>query len=94
MFGATGIGGTPNAHSLGAENLGSGRKDEMSAFALLGAATIVSQSETVALVLGIAWLGSCLGRLLSIVVDRSWSVHAAVSGVADLVMFALLVPLA
>jgi len=49
----------------------------MSAFALLGAATIVSQSETIALVLGIAWLGSCLGRLLSIVFDRSWSVHVA-----------------
>jgi hypothetical protein len=65
----------------------------MSAFALLGAATIVSQSETIALVLGIAWLGSCLGRLLSIVFDRSWSVHVAVSGVADPVMFALLVPL-
>ena len=60
----------------------------------IGVATIVSQSETVALALGIAWLGYCLGRLLSIVVDRSWSVHVAVSGVADLVMFALLGPLA
>lgn len=57
-------------------------------------ATLLSQSETVAIVLGIAWLGSFAGRLLSVVVDKSWSSHVAVSGVADLAMFVFLVPLA
>lgn len=64
------------------------------AMAAIAVAVIVSQSETVAMVLGIAWLGSFLGRLLSVIVDRSWSTHVAVSGAADLVMFAFLVPLA
>lgn len=57
-------------------------------------ATLVSQSETVAIVLGIAWLGSFAGRLLSVVVDKSWSSHVAVSGIADLAMFVFLVPFA
>jgi len=46
------------------------------------------------MVLGIAWLGSFIGRLLSVMVDKSWSTHVAVSGTADLVMFTFLVPLA
>ena len=45
------------------------------------------------MVLGIAWLGSFFGRLVSVIVDKSWSTHVAVSGAVDLVMFALLVPL-
>jgi hypothetical protein len=64
------------------------------AMVAIAAAVIVSQSETVAVVLGIAWLGSFAGRLLSVAVDRSWSTHVAVSGAADLTMFVLLVPLA
>lgn len=55
---------------------------------------IVTRSDTFALVLGIAWLGSFAGRLLSVAVDKSWGTHVAVSGTADLTMFALLVPLA
>ncbi len=57
-------------------------------------AVIGSQSETVAMVLGIAWLGSLAGRLLSVMADKSWSTHVAVSGVADLVMIIFLIPLA
>lgn len=64
------------------------------AMVAIAVAVIVTQSETVAMVLGIAWLGSFLGRLLSIMVDKSWSTHVAASGVADLVMFTFLVPLA
>lgn len=64
------------------------------AMVAIAVAVIVTQSETVAMVLGIAWLGSFAGRALSIVVDRSWSIHVAVSGTADLVMFTFLVPLA
>lgn len=64
------------------------------AMVAIAVAVIVTQSETVAMVLGIAWLGSLLGRLLSIMVDKSWSTHVAVSGFADLVMFISLVPLA
>ncbi len=64
------------------------------AMVAIAVAVMISQSETVAMVLGISWLGSFIGRLLSVIVDRSWSTHVAVSGAADLVMFALLVPLA
>lgn len=64
------------------------------AMVAIAVAVIASQSETVAMVLGIAWLGSFAGRVLSLMVDRSWSTHVAVSGVADLVMFIFLVPLA
>lgn len=64
------------------------------AMSAIAVAVIVTQSETVAMVLGIAWLGSLLGRLLSIMVDKSWSTHVAASGVADFVMFIFLVPLA
>ena len=64
------------------------------AMVAIAIAVLVSQSEKMAMVLGIAWLGSLAGRLLSVVVDRSWSTHVAVSGALDVVMFALLVPLA
>lgn len=64
------------------------------AMVAISVAVIVSQSETVAMVLGIAWLGSLLGRLLSIAIDKSWSTHVATSGLLDLVMFLFLVPLA
>ena len=64
------------------------------AMVAIAVAVIVSQSETIALALGIAWLGSLAGRLLSLVVDRSWSTHVAASGVGDIVMFTCLVPLA
>ncbi len=64
------------------------------AMVAIAVAVIATQSETFAMVLGIAWLGSFAGRLLSVVVDKSWSTHVAVSGVADLVMFIFLVPLA
>lgn len=64
------------------------------AMVAIAVAVMISQSETVAMVLGIAWLGSLLGRFLSVIVDKSWSTHVAVSGVADLIMFLLLVPLA
>ena len=64
------------------------------AMVAIAVAVIATQSETVAMVLGIAWLGSFAGRALSILVDRSWSTHVAVSGTADLVMFTFLVPLA
>lgn len=64
------------------------------AMAAVAVAVIVAQSETVAMVLGIAWLGSFLGRLLSVVVDRSWSTHVAASGLGDLTLFIFLVPLA
>ncbi len=57
-------------------------------------AVLASQSETVAMVLGIAWLGSCAGRLLSVIADKSWSTHVAASGIADMAMFSSLVPLA
>lgn len=60
----------------------------------IAVAVIASQSETVAMALGVAWLGSLAGRLLSMMVDKSWSTHVAVSGAADLVMFTFLVPLA
>lgn len=56
-------------------------------------AVLVSQSETVAIALGIAWLGSFAGRALSVIVDKSWSAHVVVSGTADLLMFVCLVPL-
>lgn len=64
------------------------------AMCAIAVAVIVSQSETVAMVLGIAWFGSLLGRLLSVVVDKSWSTHVAASAAADFVMFLFLVPLA
>ncbi|MEN9301277.1 MAG: hypothetical protein RLZZ254_1058 [Actinomycetota bacterium] len=64
------------------------------AMAAIAIAVLATQSETVAMVLGIAWLGSFVGRLLSVLVDKSWSNHVAVSGTADLVMFVFLVPLA
>ena len=64
------------------------------AMVAIAVTVIATQSETVAMVLGVAWLGSFVGRLLSVMVDRSWSTHVAVSGAADLVMFAFLVPLA
>jgi hypothetical protein len=64
------------------------------AMAAIAVAVLTTQSETVAMVLGIAWLGSFIGRLLSVMVDKSWSTHVAVSGTADLVMFTFLVPLA
>ena len=63
------------------------------AMVAIAIAVIVTQSETVAMVLGIAWLGSLLGRLLSIMVDKSWSTHVAASGFLDLAMFIFLVPL-
>jgi hypothetical protein len=64
------------------------------AMVAIAVAVIVTQSETVAMVLGIAWLGSFVGRFLSVLVDKSWSAHVAVSGAADLAMFISLVPLA
>ena len=64
------------------------------AMVAIAVAVLTTQSETVAMVLGIAWLGSFIGRLLSVMVDKSWSTHVAVSGTADLVMFTFLVPLA
>jgi hypothetical protein len=64
------------------------------AMVAIAVAVLATQSETVAMVLGIAWLGSFIGRLLSVMVDKSWSTHVAVSGTADLVMFTFLVPLA
>ena len=64
------------------------------AMTAIAVAVMATQSETVAMVLGIAWLGSFIGRLLSVLVDKSWSTHVAVSGTADLVMFSFLVPLA
>lgn len=64
------------------------------AIVAIALAVVVSRSETFALVLGIAWLGSFAGRLLSVLVDKSWSTHVAVSGAADLTMFVLLGPLA
>ena len=64
------------------------------AMAAIAVAVMVTQSETVAMVLGIAWLGSFAGRVLSVFFDKSWSTNVAVSGAADLVMFTLLVPLA
>ncbi len=63
------------------------------AMVAIAVAVIVTQSETVAMVLGIAWLGSFAGRLLSVLVDKSWSAHVAASGIADLTMFLFLVPL-
>jgi hypothetical protein len=60
----------------------------------IAVAVLTTQSETVAMVLGIAWLGSFIGRFLSVIVDRSWSTHVAVSGLADITMFICLVPLA
>ena len=60
----------------------------------IAVAVMATQSETVAMVLGIAWLGAFIGRLLSVLVDKSWSTHVAVSGVADILMFIFLVPLA
>jgi len=60
----------------------------------IAVAVIVTQSEAAAMVLGIAWLGSFAGRALSVVVDKSWSTHVAVSSASDLVMFVFLVPLA
>jgi hypothetical protein len=60
----------------------------------IAVAVIVSQSDTVAMALGIAWLGSLFGRILSVLVDKSWSTHVAASGIADMAMFVLLVPLA
>ena len=57
-------------------------------------AVLASQSETVAMVLGIAWLGSCTGRLLSVIADKSWSAYVAASAIADMAMFTSLVPLA
>ncbi len=64
------------------------------AMVAIAAAVIVSQNETAAMILGIAWVGSFIGRLISVIFDRSWSTHVAVSGALDLLMFALLVPLA
>lgn len=64
------------------------------AMVAIAVTVMVAQSETVAMVLGIAWLGSFIGRFVSVVVDKSWSTHVAVSGTADLVMFTFLVPLA
>ncbi len=64
------------------------------AMVAIAVAVLVTQSESVAMVLGIAWLGSFIGRLVSVNVDRSWSTHVAVSGVADMTMFIFLVPLA
>lgn len=64
------------------------------AMVAIAVAVLFSQSESVALVLGIAWLGSFVGRQLSVIVDKSWSTHVAVSSVADMIMFVLLVPLA
>lgn len=55
---------------------------------------LASQSETVAMVLGIVWLGSCTGRLLSVIADKSWSAYVAASAIADMAMFTSLVPLA
>jgi hypothetical protein len=63
------------------------------AMAAIAVAVISTQSETAAMVLGVAWLGSFVGRLLSVMVDKSWSTHVALSGFADLVMFIFLVPL-
>lgn len=62
--------------------------------AAIAVAAMVSQSETVAMVLDIAWLGSFTARLLSVIFDKSRSTHVAVSGAADLTMFVLLVPVA
>jgi hypothetical protein len=64
------------------------------AMVAIAVAVLTTQSETVAMVLGIAWLGSFIGRFLSVIVDRSWSTHVAVSGLADITMFICLVPLA
>ena len=64
------------------------------AMVAIAVAVLATQSETVAMVLGIAWLGSFIGRLLSVMVDKSWSTHVAVSGIADMTMFICLVPLA
>ena len=64
------------------------------AMVAIAVAVIVTQSETVAMVLGIAWIGSFVGRVLSVLVDKSWSTHVATSGGLDLVMFTFLVPLA
>jgi hypothetical protein len=64
------------------------------AMVAIAVAVITTQSETVAMVLGIAWLGSFVGRFLSVVVDKSWGTQVTVSGIADLVMFTFLVPLA
>jgi hypothetical protein len=63
------------------------------AMAAIAVAVISTHSETAAMVLGVAWLGSFVGRLLSVMVDKSWSTHVALSGFADLVMFIFLVPL-
>jgi len=64
------------------------------AMVAIAVAVIVTQSEAAAMVLGIAWLGAFAGRALSVVVDKSWSTHVAVSSASDLVMFVFLVPLA
>jgi hypothetical protein len=42
-------------------------------FAALGAAALWSQTPAVFSVVGLAWAGAALGRLLSVVVDRSTS---------------------
>jgi hypothetical protein len=64
------------------------------AVAAIAVAVLITQSETVAMVLGVAWLGSFVGRAVSVMVDKSWSTHVAASGAADMVMFTFLVPLA
>ena len=61
------------------------------AMTAIAIAVLASRSETVAIALGIAWLGSFVGRLLSVIVDKSWSTHVVVSGTADLMMFVFLV---
>lgn len=64
------------------------------AMVAISAAVLISQSETVALVLGIAWIGSFIGRMISLALDKSWCRHVAISSGLDLAMFTLLVPLA
>lgn len=64
------------------------------AMVAIALAVIVTQSETFAMVLGIAWFGSFVGQVVSIVVDKSWSSHVATSSAGSLLMFVFLVPLA
>ena len=61
------------------------------AMVAVGIAVLLMQSDTAAMMLGIAWLGSFWGRQLSVIVDKSWSNHVAVSSVLDMIMFVLLV---